>query len=99
MFPGKIATKKAARAIPTYAEYLGFQSTSIPTPNMISTTPESTTTKSGDRGTQVGTWAKNSVLSHVRCPIPAKDMQHPSRILRIFFVRDRPDLMSAIDEN
>ena len=52
MFPGKIAMKKAAVAIPTALRRCSEISAR---PRDISTTPEASTTKSGENGTHGGT--------------------------------------------
>ena len=52
MFPGKIAMKKAAMAIPTSRRRCREMRLR---PRAISTTPDASTTKSGENGTQVGT--------------------------------------------
>jgi hypothetical protein len=52
MFPGKIAIKKSAVAMPTSLRYLSEASDK---PRRISTTPDASTTKSAESGTQLGT--------------------------------------------
>ena len=52
MFPGKITMKKSAVAIPTSRRRCSEISAR---PRDISTTPEASTTKSGESGSQVGT--------------------------------------------
>ena len=64
MLPGKIATKNAATIQPTGTRYRGRAISA--SPRAISTTPEATTTKSGSRGSHVGTWAWNSSRWRVR---------------------------------
>jgi hypothetical protein len=52
MFPGKIAMKNTAVARPTYRRYRRDASAM---PRQISTTPDASTTKSAENGTQFGT--------------------------------------------
>ena len=52
MLPGKIAMKKSAVAIPTSRRRWREMRAR---PRVISTTPEASTTKSGESGSQVGT--------------------------------------------
>ena len=49
-------------------------------PSVISTKPDATTTKSAFSGSQVGTWAKNSVRFESRWLIPAESRNAPSAI-------------------
>ena len=68
MLPGKIAMKNAAVRKPTWVRY--FQSRSRDKPSAISTAPDAITTKSGESGTQFGTWAWNSWRLVVKCKVP-----------------------------
>ena len=56
MLPGKMATKKAAKSIPTVRR-CGCLVASIATPKEISATPEASTTKSLSSGKKSGTCA------------------------------------------
>jgi len=68
IFPGKIAIKNSAVAIPTSRRLFSEASDN---PRSISTTPDANTTKSAESGTQLGTWAWNSRRLDVRCEMPA----------------------------
>jgi hypothetical protein len=54
MFPGNIAIKNKAVANPTKRRYCKDASA---IPRQISTTPDASTTKSAENGSQLGTWA------------------------------------------
>ena len=68
ILPGKTAMKNSAVTMPTSLRY---RSEASQIPSAISTTPEASTTKSADAGTQLGTWAWNSIRLVVRCKMPA----------------------------
>ena len=80
MLPGKIATKNNAVINPTTLRYLLKISSVVikDRPRDISTTPDVITTKSGSRGSQVGTWAWNSCRFDPRWEIPAEVRKAPS---------------------
>jgi len=67
MFPGKIAMKKRAVAIPTALRRWREISAR---PSDISMTPEASTTKSGENGSHGGTWAWNSRRRVVKWSVP-----------------------------
>ena len=67
MLPGKIAIKKSAVVMPTA---LRFCSEMSARPSAISTTPDASTTKSGEKGAHGGTCAWNSRRFVVRCNVP-----------------------------
>jgi len=77
--PGKIRTKNAAVIKPITPRYfLSINAVVISnTPRVISTTPDAMTTKSAFSGSQVGTWAKNSVLFDSRWLMPADSRNAP----------------------
>ena len=69
--------KKSAVAIPTSRRRCSEMSAR---PRDISTTPEASTTKSGESGSQVGTWAWNVARLVVRWSVPVKMRVAPKRI-------------------
>ena len=63
-------------------------------PNIISTIPDDKTTKSikiSLSGNHLGTWAKNSCLWKVRCPIPAVVIKKPKKASNIQNNTENPD--------
>lgn len=76
IFPGKIATKKAATIQPTTVRE---RDTAInAAPSTSSTIPDATTTRSAGSGSQGGTCARNAIRAQVRCAVPAKSRAAPS---------------------
>lgn len=78
--PGKIATKNKAVAQPT--KNLCFTKKTKDAPKIISTIPESITTKSASSGTHGGTCAKNSALFQVKWLMPANKRKAPRNTLK-----------------
>ncbi len=74
-----IRIKNAAAIRPTTDRYfLKIKAVAISSaPSVISTKPEAITTKSGSKGNQVGTWAKNSVRFEPRWLVPADSKNAP----------------------
>ena len=67
MLPGTIAIKKSAVVMPTALRFCIEMSAR---PSAISTTPDASTTKSGEKGAHGGTCAWNSRRLVVRCNVP-----------------------------